>query len=206
MTTLYIATTNPGKLRDFSAATHARDIVILPLPNLNVIAAPPEDEPTFVGNAIAKAIYYSNHLSGELVVADDSGLEVDALHGAPGVRSARYATDQGFTRGDINQDELNNQCLLANLERVPTNQRSARYKCSLAAARNGECLFTSEGAVEGEILTAPRGSGGFGYDPLFYLSTLSKTMAELDLATKDLLSHRGIAMRALLVQIHNKLL
>lgn len=206
MITLYAATSNPGKLRDFAAAAaEERDVSIQPLPALDRIAPPAEDEPTFEGNAREKAIYYSRFLPGAIVVADDSGLEVDALGGEPGVRSARYAADAEFvTDTDTNTDQRNNLYLLTRLEHAPTDRRSARYRCVLAAARDGECLLTAEGAVEGQILTSPRGDGGFGYDPLFYLAELGKTMAEIDLATKHQLSHRGRALRALLLSMRSR--
>jgi len=198
--TLYIATSNPGKLRDFAAA-NTQHIPIEPLPNLAAIPAPPEDEPTFEGNAIAKALYYSSHAPGEIVIADDSGLEVDALHGRPGVRSARFADDHSFhppeTHSPASTDERNNLCLLSLLTGIPLTERSARYHCVLAAARDGHLLAIGHGAVEGEILTAPRGTEGFGYDPLFYLPERAKTMAEIDAATKLTLSHRGRAFKAL---------
>jgi len=210
--TLYAATSNPGKLRDFATAAAVHGISVLPLPGLDRIPAPPEDEPTFEGNARAKAVYYSQHAPGLLVVADDSGLEVDSLGGAPGVRSARYADDQHFPaaptstpansqRFAANIDERNNACLLRALDGAPPNCRQARYRCALAVARDGEVLHTAEGAVEGEILTAPRGTGCFGYDPLFYLPELQQTMAEISLETKHQLSHRGRAFRALLDQL-----
>ena len=201
MITLYAATSNAGKLRDFAAAAEdEKEIAIRPLPNLEAIAPPPEDELTFEGNARAKAIYYSRFLPGETVFADDSGLKVDSLAGEPGIRSARYAADAGFvTDSPATTDERNNLYLLARLKDLPVGRRDARYCCVLAAARDGECLLTAEGTVEGEILTAPRGKGGFGYDPLFYLPEIEKTMAEIDLATKHQLSHRGRAVRALLV-------
>lgn len=197
--TLYAATSNPGKLRDFAVAAEDLGINIEPLPGLESIAAPAEDEPTFVGNARAKALYYSRFAPGELVLADDSGLEVDALNGEPGVRSARYAAGAGFQpeeRASI--DQTNNLYLLSRMQNVPASRRQARYRCVLVAARDGECLFAGEGTVEGEILDEPRGTGGFGYDPLFYLPELGKTMAEIDLATKHKISHRGKALRALL--------
>ncbi|MBB5316376.1 non-canonical purine NTP pyrophosphatase [Tunturibacter empetritectus] len=197
---LYLATTNPGKLRDF-AATASSQITLTPLPNLNQIPAPAEDEPTFEGNARLKAIYYSHHAPNEIVIADDSGLEVDALHGAPGVRSARYAEDHHFAPTDsahLTPDERNNLYLIMNLTDIPLTERSARYHCVLAAARNGHILAIGHGAVEGEILAAPRGTQGFGYDPLFYLPAQQKTMAELDTTTKLTFSHRGRAFAALL--------
>jgi XTP/dITP diphosphohydrolase len=206
MITLDAATSNPGKLRDFAAAAaEERDVSIRPLPGLDRIPPPPEDEPTFEGNARTKAIYYSRFLPGAIVLADDSGLEVDALDGEPGVRSARFAADAGFvTYTGTNTDPRNNLYLLTRLEDVPTAQRNARYRCVLAAARDGECLLTAEGSVSGQILTAPRGEGGFGYDPLFYLPELGKTMAEIDLATKHQLSHRGRALRALLLAMRQR--
>ena len=195
--TLYIATSNPGKLRDFAAAA-SQHITLTPLPGIKEIPAPAEDEPTFAGNARLKAIYYSHHAPGEIVIADDSGLEVDALHGTPGVRSARYADDQHFPAPPSSSlDERNNLCLLQALSKIPTHHH-ARYHCVLAAARNGEILATGDGTVEGEILTTPRGTNGFGYDPLFYLPDYKKTMAELDITTKLSFSHRGRAFAALL--------
>jgi XTP/dITP diphosphohydrolase len=204
--TLYIATTNPGKLRDFAAAA-SQNVTVMPLPSLKEIPAPPEDEPTFEGNARLKAIYYSHHAPGEIVLADDSGLEVDALHGAPGVRSARYADDHNFFPAEsadnppLTTDDRNNLYLLSNLTGIPLTARSARYHCVLAAARNGQVLAIGHGAVEGEILSAPRGTEGFGYDPLFYLPAQNKTMAELDIATKLTFSHRGRAFAALLEEL-----
>lgn len=196
---LYAATSNAGKLRDFAAAAEDSAIAILPLPGLGEIAAPAEVELTFEGNARAKALYYSRFALGELVMADDSGLEVDALDGEPGVRSARFAEDAGFPADSAGSaDERNNLYLLSRLRDVPATRRGARYRCVLVAARDADCLFTGEGTVEGEILDHARGHGGFGYDPLFYLPALGKTMAEIDLKTKHGISHRGEAMRALL--------
>jgi XTP/dITP diphosphohydrolase len=222
-TTLFVASGNPGKLRDFSIAAELFGVNIRPLPGLAAIAAPPEDAPTFEGNARAKAIYYSLHqpqtlvypqapvYPQALVLADDSGIEVDALNGEPGVRSARYAADSAApptpglstdaalsTHAALSTDERNNQHLLAQLARVPHAPRTARYRCVLALAQQGRVLVTAEGTVEGTLLTKPRGTGGFGYDPLFYLPELGLTMAEIDLHTKQRLSHRGRALRALL--------
>jgi XTP/dITP diphosphohydrolase len=195
---LYIATTNPGKLRDF-AATATPDITLTPLPGLKEIAPPPEDEPAFEGNARLKAIFYSQHLPGQVILADDSGLEVDALQGAPGVRSARYAEDQHFPSPPSSTlDERNNLCLIAALQNTPDEHRHARYHCVLAAARDGKILTTGSGEVGGQILRTPRGTNGFGYDPLFYLPERGKTMAELDLQTKLPFSHRGRAFKVLL--------
>lgn len=204
--TLYIATSNPGKLRDFAAAA-TPNITFTPLPNLTQIPAPAEDQTTFEGNARLKAFYYSNHAPGEIVIADDSGLEVDALHGRPGVRSARFADDHNFHPTEaaealspepLSTDQRNNLYLHSLLTGIPLTERSARYHCVLAAARNGHILAIGHGAVEGEILSTPRGTNGFGYDPLFYLPNENKTMAELDIKTKLSFSHRGRAFAALL--------
>ena len=198
---LYAATTSQGKLRDFRTAAQAHSIAIDPLPALANIPAPEENGVTFTANATLKAVYYSRFAPGILVLADDSGLEVDALDGAPGVRSARFAADSGLVDSpdaNDNSDVWNNMILLQRLAAVPLPQRTARYCCVLVAARDGLPLLTAQGTVEGLILEAPRGTGGFGYDPLFYLPALGKTMAELDLETKHTLSHRGRAIAALL--------
>ncbi len=198
--TLYVATTNPGKLRDFSGAAALHGLVILPLPGLDAIEPPAEDAPTFADNAREKAIYYSQFLPREMVLADDSGLEVDFLAGAPGVRSARYAADAGF-RAAATTDANNNLFLLQQLAGVGDDDRRARYRCALSIAQDGAGTLTADGSVEGRILTAMRGSGGFGYDPLFYLPALDRTMAEIDDQTRWTVSHRGQAFRALMVAI-----
>jgi XTP/dITP diphosphohydrolase len=198
---LYAATTSQGKLRDFRTAAQAHSINIEPLPNLETIPAPEEDGLTFAANATLKAVYYSRLAPGQLVLADDSGLEVDALAGAPGVRSARFAADSGLIDSpdaNDNTDVWNNMVLLQRLSGIILAQRIARYRCVLVVARDGHPLSTAEGAVEGLVLEAPRGTGGFGYDPLFFLPELDRTMAEIDLETKLSLSHRGRAIAALL--------
>jgi XTP/dITP diphosphohydrolase len=192
--TLYVASSNPGKLRDFALAAARQNLAVLPLPGLDAIDPPPEDALTFEDNARDKAIYYSRFLPGEMVLADDSGLEVDHLHGAPGVRSARYAADSGAALD-------NNQFLLQELEGVADRDRGARYRCVLAVARDKTVLETAEGTAEGRILSAPRGSGGFGYDPLFYLPALARTMAEISDEARWTHNHRGNAFRALLERI-----
>jgi XTP/dITP diphosphohydrolase len=202
---LYAATTSAGKLRDFRTAAQAHSIAIEPLPRLEKIAEPEENGATFADNATLKAVYYSRFAPGELVVADDSGLEVDALDGAPGVRSARFAADSGLIDSpdaNDNTDVWNNMLLLQRLANVPAAQRSARYHCVLVAARDGVALYTADGSVEGLILEAPRGTGGFGYDPLFFLPELDRTMSEIDLETKLALSHRGRAFAALLPTLY----
>ncbi len=204
--TLYIATTNPGKLRDFAAAAeaHAGQVEFAVLPGLENIAAPPENASTFEGNARDKSRFYSLYAANGVVLADDSGLEVDALGGAPGVRSARYAADGGFVpemAASDSADERNNLFLLKNLHGIPTARRTGRYRCVLAAAQSGDCIAIAESSVEGTILEAPRGSGGFGYDPLFYIADLDRTMAEISLEQKLRISHRGQALRRLLAKL-----
>lgn len=196
---LYIATTNAGKLRDFATAAGLTGVQIRPLPGLREMPEATEDGDTFEANARSKAKHYSRHAPGLWVLADDSGLEVDALGGAPGVRSARFAEDAGFVSDPgMTTDQRNNNYLLQKLAGVSGELRTARYRCVLAVAQDGKTLQTATGAVEGTILTAPRGHGGFGYDPLFLLPELNLTMAEIGLNTKHGLSHRGLALRSLL--------
>jgi XTP/dITP diphosphohydrolase len=198
---LFAATTSAGKLRDFRTAAQAHSISIEPLPGLASIQPPDETGATFADNAALKAIYYSTFAPGEIIIADDSGLEVDVLNGAPGVRSARFAADSGLIDSpdaNDNTDVWNNIVLLQRLAKLPASPHTARYRCVLVAARDGVALHSADGSVEGIILDSPRGTGGFGYDPLFFLPELNKTMAEIDLETKLSLSHRGRALRALL--------
>ncbi len=204
--TLHVATTNSGKLRDFAVAAqpYPGEVEFVRLRGMEQIEPPPEDGATFEENARSKAIEYSRHAPGYIVLADDSGLEVDALNGAPGVRSARYAADAGFAPESLlarTDDARNNLFLLQNLESAEKSKRGARYRCVLAAARDGECIAVAHGVVEGAILDAPRGGGGFGYDPLFYLPELDQTMAEINLEQKYTISHRGHALRRLLTQL-----
>ena len=201
----YAATTNQGKLRDFNIAASAFSVEIEPLTILATIPAPEETGATFAENAALKAIYYSRFAPQEIILADDSGIEVDALNGAPGVRSARFAADSGLTDSPDapldNTDVWNNMVLLQKLAGVPAEKRTARYRCVLTAARNGEIVESAEGSVEGLVLDSPRGTSGFGYDPLFYLPQLGKTMAEVDIETKLTFSHRGLALKALLQKL-----
>lgn len=201
---LHAATTNAGKLREFSKDASSRSIEVFALPGLGAMPEPLEDAPNFMGNAERKAKAYSRLAPGLLVLADDSGLEVSALGGDPGVRSARFADDMGFEAGSgLSRDERNNRCVLSLLQQLATATagragRHARFVCALALARDGEILMRSEDAVEGEILDAPMGSNGFGYDPLFFFLRLGKTMAELSREEKWAISHRGRAFRNLL--------
>lgn len=203
MRTILIATSNPGKLRDFAGAAAGHGIKIAGIPNFAFLKPVVEDGSTFEANARKKAEQYSEYVPGEIVVADDSGLEVDALEGAPGVHSARYAAPDlhGVEphEADANtDDEANNARLLRELKDVPTEKRNGRFVCVLAAARDGKTLATFRGAAEGIILDAPRGTNGFGYDPLFYFPQIQKTFAELSAEEKAKYSHRGAAFRQLL--------
>lgn len=190
---ILIATSNPGKLRDFAGAASSFGIEIAFIPNFSSIPAVVEDGLTFEANARKKADAYSLHASGELVLADDSGLEVDALQGAPGVHSARYAADAPHLVENNTDDEANNARLVRELQRIPTEKRTGRFVCVIAAARDGQTLQVFRGQAEGMILDKPRGSNGFGYDPLFYFPQIGKTFAELTAEEKAKYSHRGAA-------------
>ena len=198
MRRILIATSNPGKVRDFAAAASIYKIEIASLPNISSLPPVIEDGTTFEANARKKAEAYSKYVLGELVLADDSGLEVDALGGAPGVHSARYAADKPHTAEANTDDEANNAKLVREIRCVPPDQRSARFVCWIAAARAGKTMAVFEGKAEGTILDRPRGSNGFGYDPLFYFPSIGKTFAELSSNEKAKYSHRGAAFRAFL--------
>jgi len=185
---LYCATTNTGKLREFRMAGEQRGIGIEPVPGLERIAPFEEAALSFEQNAVEKAVYYSGFAPGA-VFADDSGLEVEALGGDPGVLSARFA-------GENATDEENNRLLLERLQGV--TGRHARFVCVIAVARAGEVLRIFRGAVEGRILEAPRGSNGFGYDPLFLYPPFGRTFGELTDEKKMRVSHRSQALRAML--------
>jgi len=193
MRRVLIATSNPGKLRDFAGAAVAHGITVASLRDLDSLPGVREDGATFEANARKKAEHYSRFASGEMVLADDSGLEVDALGGAPGVHSARYAATSPEGNAD---DRANNARLLRELSR--TASRTARFVCVIAAARDGCTLSTFRGEAQGRILEAPRGAGGFGYDPLFLFPALGKTFAELSAEEKAGVSHRGAAFRKFL--------
>jgi XTP/dITP diphosphohydrolase len=198
MRRILIATSNPGKLRDFAGAALRHGVEIAGIPHFSSLPAVVEDGLTFEDNARKKAEAYSRHVPGEPVIADDSGLEIDALQGAPGVHSARYAADQPDKADANTDDEANNARVLRELEDIPPAQRTGRFVCVLAAARDGKTLATFRGTAEGVILDAPRGTNGFGYDPLFYFPQIRKTFAELTAAEKSEYSHRGAAFRKFL--------
>jgi XTP/dITP diphosphohydrolase len=193
-----VATSNPGKLRDFAGAAEPYGITIDAIPGFSSLPAVVEDGATFDANACKKAEAYSLAVPGELVLADDSGLEVDALGGAPGVHSARYAADEPHAAEENTDDEANNARVLRELKGLPPGKRTARFVCLVAAARDGQTLATFRGTAEGVILESPRGLNGFGYDPLFYFPQIHKTFAELTAVEKSQYSHRGAAFRAFL--------
>jgi len=195
MRRILIATSNPGKLRDFAGAAAPHGIEIGGIPGFASLPTVVEDGLTFEDNARKKAEEYSQHAPGEIVVADDSGLEVDALNGAPGVHSARYAADQPHLADSNTEDHANNARVLRELKDAPAEKRTGRFVCVLAAARDGETLAVFRGTAEGIILDAPRGTNGFGYDPLFYFPQIEKTFAELSAEEKAHYSHRGAAFR-----------
>jgi XTP/dITP diphosphohydrolase len=189
--TLWCATGNAGKLREFKRAAAQAGIEIEALPDFKQIPECVEDGLTFAENAILKARHYAPYAPGA-VFADDSGLVVDALDGAPGVYSARFA-------GPHATDEDNNRLLLERLR--GTRGRSARFVCVIALVESGELRGLYEGAVEGEMLDAPRGAGGFGYDPLFYYPPFERTFGEAMEEQKLAVSHRGQAFRKMLREV-----
>jgi len=191
---LYCATTNPGKLREFQAAL-PESMPVEPLPGLSSVPAPEETGETFEANAIQKALYYSKFCGGYLFV-DDSGLAVDALGGAPGVYSARFA-------GPNASDARNNQLLLDRMRGV--GNRAARFVCVVALARSGDLVHTFRGEVEGMLLDHPRGAHGFGYDPLFFYPPFGCTFAEAPLDRKMQVSHRAQALQRMRVYLEDSL-
>lgn len=187
---IYLASTNPGKLNEFRPAARAGGIDVELLPGIGRLPPCVEDGKTFEENARKKALHYGQYSNG-FVFADDSGICVDALEGAPGIFSARFA-------GEGASDEENNRKLLRELRansalNRPALNRAAHYICVIALAHLGKILTVAEGRADGEILEPPRGAGGFGYDPLFFFPPLGKTFAELDGEAKLAVSHRGAA-------------
>ncbi len=189
-----LASGTAGKLREFSELLGSTGLILVRQSELG-IEPPPETGMTFLDNALIKA-RNAARISGLPAIADDSGIEVDALGGGPGVHSARYA-------GDNASDEVNLAKLLAELEGVPRPRRGARYRCIIVYVRHADDPqpLVGEGTWEGEIISDRRGRGGFGYDPSFVPAGDSRTVAEMPAAEKNAVSHRGQAMRAFLEQL-----
>jgi len=188
---LYLASANPGKLREFRDAAVESGFDVRTLPQFHAISPCVEDGATFEANATKKALHYSAR-TAEMVFADDSGICVDVLGGAPGIFSARFA-------GPDATDNENNCKLLEELRSIqpPPSSVAAHYVCVIALAQCGQIRMVVEGRADGIIISPPRGSGGFGYDPYFFFPPLGKTFAELTLEEKFRVSHRGAAFRAL---------
>ena len=198
MKRVLVATSNPGKIRDLQGAARHFGVEVEALPNFASIPPVIEDGATFEANARKKAEAYSQYAPDEIVIADDSGLEVDALGGDPGVHSARYGAEEPHTAGANTDDDANNAKLIREIKKIPAEQRTGRFVCWIAAARDGNTLAVFEGKAEGIILDEPRGSNGFGYDPLFYFPSIQKTFAELTAEEKAKYSHRGTAFKKFL--------
>jgi XTP/dITP diphosphohydrolase len=199
-----IATSNQGKLRDFAGAAAVHGIAVEGLAHFASLPEVVEDGATFEENARRKAEHYSRFAVGELVLADDSGLAVDALGGAPGVYSARYAAaGEGSGNGcdSASVDQANNAKLLRELEPFTGPQRRAHFVCVISAARDGHEIAHFRGEAEGVILREARGGMGFGYDPLFYFPPLAQSFAELTPDEKARVSHRGEALRKFLAWV-----
>ena len=198
---LFLASSNAGKLAEYRelARASAPSVVIdlALLPDFDGLPAFEENAPTFAENAAGKALHYSRHGDG-LVFADDSGLVVPALGGAPGVQSARYAGPQATNSQRIEK-------LLSEMRDKTGSERAACFLCAIALAERGRAMAIVTDRVDGEILEAPRGSGGFGYDPVFYFPALEKTFAELPAEEKNQRSHRGKAFRRLLAALSSML-
>ncbi|OGI40878.1 MAG: non-canonical purine NTP pyrophosphatase, RdgB/HAM1 family [Candidatus Muproteobacteria bacterium RBG_16_62_13] len=194
---IILASNNPGKVREFNQLLGGIDIEVVPQSDYHVPEAE-ETGLTFVENALLKARQAARHTSLP-ALADDSGLEVDALNGAPGIYSARYA-------GKGASDEQNLRKLLADLQGLPEEQRVARFQCVLVYLRHefDPTPLICQGTWEGRILTAPQGKNGFGYDPVFYVPTHRCSSAELPAEVKNTLSHRGQALRALLAALSRR--
>ena len=191
---IVLATHNDGKVRELQELLAGSGLGVVSLAQYPRAPKVVEDGSTFRANALKKAREVADAL-GEIALADDSGLEVDYLNGAPGVISARFA-------GEEHNDAANNKKLLGLLAGVPQEKRSARFRCVVAIAVPGGGVETAEGTCRGFITTEPRGDCGFGYDPLFYVPEPGKTFAQLDPHEKNRLSHRGKALRNALPVLH----
>lgn len=181
-----LATRNAGKVREIEDILAPHGFEVISLQEFPEIGEIIEDGSTFKENAMIKATTVAGY-TGLIALADDSGLEVDALDGAPGIHSSRFA-------GEEKDDQANNRKLLELISDIPAEQRTARFKCVVAIAEPDGWVHLAEGSCEGIIINEPRGEGGFGYDPLFYVPDYDKTFAELDPAIKNKISHRARAL------------
>jgi XTP/dITP diphosphohydrolase len=195
---VYLATSNSGKLREYRALAGDSHVELVALRNFNEIAPFEETAPTFAENSSGKALHYSRFAPG-IVLADDSGLIVPALGGAPGVLSARYAGP------DASEDDRIRK-LLREMQGLEGNARRARFVCVTSLAQDGRALAVVSDSAEGTIVKEPRGSDGFGYDPVFYFEDLGRTYAEITGEQKNELSHRGKAFRKALTFLLGKTL
>jgi len=192
---IVLATTNKGKLGELREMLADRAVTVRGLADFRPLVQAKEDADTFSENARGKAIHYGK-LLGRWVLADDSGLQVDALDGAPGVRSARFAGEKGLSRAQ--RDQANNEKLLRLLADVPAEKRTARFCCCLCLSNGAKVQAEVKGFLEGRIAEKGQGKNGFGYDPIFYVPRVGKTVAELSAEEKNAISHRGEALRKLL--------
>jgi XTP/dITP diphosphohydrolase len=190
---LLLATTNKGKARELRRGLGSAPVEVVTLDDLGISAEFPETGSTFAENARGKSLFYSL-LTGLPTLADDSGLEIEALGGAPGVYSARFS-------GPGATDARNIRKVLRALEGVPESERAARFVCSMALSHDGRILKTTRGTVRGRIIFAPRGTSGFGYDPIFFYRPFGRTFGELSDEEKQSISHRGRALRLMIAFI-----
>ena len=193
MRKLVVATKNAGKVAEIAAALESMDVMVQSVAAFGEMAEPEETGVTFGENALLKARYYAE-VTGLPCLADDSGLEVDLLQGAPGVYSARYA-GVGAT------DRENNEKLLQALQAFPSAERTGRFRCALVFFDPGGATISANGTCEGIILASPQGDGGFGYDPLFFMPPFGKTLAEMTVAEKNSVSHRGQGLRIMTAKL-----
>jgi XTP/dITP diphosphohydrolase len=198
---ILLATTNPGKKRELEEMLADIDVELCTLGDIEGVSEVEEDGSTFAENARKKALGYAAQ-SGMWTIADDSGLEVDYLDGAPGIHSARFSgvhKDHSDPRNLIDYENIKK--LLSLMEGIPQEKRGARFRCALALAKPGEILFETFGTFEGQILTELRGEGGFGYDPVFFVPGIGKTASQMSKQEKNSMSHRHNALVKLLPRL-----
>jgi len=193
---LLVATTNPNKVKEIRRVLDGADVEVITLDGWSDLAAPEETGRTFEDNARLKATYYAR-ATGQVTVAEDSGIEIDALGGVPGVESARYAGEETSYPEKFAR-------LYAALDRTGTRDSAARFVCALAVASPDAILFEARGVVEGRVAQEPAGSGGFGYDPFFFYPPYGRTLGQVTAEEKLAVSHRGQAFRQLRTYLERK--